>query len=273
MLPLVDTHCHLDFHNFDSDRSEVIKRARQAGVTQMIVPAVDILSSRQVVDLANCEADIFAAVGVHPNDLKDWQPTDLAVLRELAVSSKVVAIGEIGLDYYRNHASKMQQQEVMRQQLHLAGSLCLPVIVHIRNASPQDRQATIDAFEMLFHWQAGLSDEHSKLAARPGVLHSFSDNIGSAQQAIEKNFFIGISGPVTYRNADELRRVVEALPLEKLVIETDAPFLTPHPHRGERNEPANVKLVAQRIAIVREIEPTTVALQTTENAAFLFFGK
>ncbi len=170
----------------------------------------------------------------------------------------------MGLDYYRDRAPKSIQRRVFRDQLTLAGEARLPVILHVRNASPEDRACIDDLLAILEEMRPTLLED------RPGVVHSFSGNLDEALKLVELGFFIGITGPVTYPNADSLRRVVDAVPLEHLVIETDGPFLTPQPRRGQRNEPAYVAYVAEKIAETRHLSPKLVADETTQNAKRLF---
>lgn len=263
---LVDTHCHLNFDLFDQDRDQVVARARQAGVEYIVNPGVDLETSRSAIQLATKYPEVYAAVGVHPNDINHWDELTLDQIRALAGSPKVVAIGEIGLDYYRDTTPHDLQKQVFRQQLELAAALGLPVIIHSRNASPENREAILDILEILEAWQAGLDRQKSPL----GVLHSFSADLDAARNAIKLNFLIGITGPVTFRNAPELRSLVQQLSLENLVIETDAPFLTPHPYRGKRNEPGLVKLVAEKLAEIHNLPFDEVALITKNNAGRLF---
>jgi TatD DNase family protein len=269
-MMLFDSHCHLDFEAFDPDREQVLERAHFAGVVGILNPSVDLENSSKVVALSACQAPIFAAVGVHPNSATSWKDEAYSSLFELARQPKVLAIGEIGLDYYRDRAPRQLQITVFEHQLDLAGKMNLPVIIHTRDLSPGERQATADVLAILAQWQAELAVVHSPLLGRAGVLHSYSGDLESAKAAIEMGFYIGITGPVTFRNAPDLQRIVAELPLERLLIETDAPFLTPHPHRGKRNEPAYVRLVADKIALLQNLEPALVAQTTTENAERLF---
>ena len=261
--PLVDTHCHLDFQLFDEDRTQVVDRARKAGVKYILNPGIDLASSQAAVTLAEEYAEVYAAVGVHPHSASTFNQNTLPRLRELASHPKVVAIGEIGLDYYRDQAPPEIQQRIFRLHLDLAAELGLPVVIH-------NRQATADVLNMLTEWQAQLVDDGSALAERPGVLHSYSDDEANGLKAIAINFYIGITGPVTFRNAAELQQVVASLPVEHLLIETDAPFLTPHPMRGQRNEPALVRRVAEKVAELHSGPVDEIARITSENAGRLF---
>jgi TatD DNase family protein len=260
---LADTHCHLDFQRFEEDRDQVVDRAREAGVTRILDPGIDLASSQAALLLAEEYPEVYIAVGVHPNSASTFDQSTLLRLRKLASHPKVVAIGEIGLDYYRDRAPRELQQRVFRLQLELAAELGLPVVIH-------NRQATEDVLEALTEWQAQLAKAGFALAKRPGVLHSYSDNEENARRAIELNFYIGITGPVTFRNAPELQQVVASLPVEHLLVETDAPFLAPHPLRGQRNEPALVSRVAEKVAELHSLSISEIARVTSQNAARIF---
>ena len=259
---LIDSHCHLDFDRYDGDRAEVLARAQEAGVFALINPAVDPVNSAAVCDLAAANEPVFAAVGVHPNSTAEAEGDWLATIRALAGRAKVVAIGEIGLDYYWDRSPKDVQRRALEAQLALAADLGLPVIIH-------NREASQDVIAVLRQWVTGLPDGHP-LRARPGVLHSFSAPPDVAEEALTLGFYIGITGPVTFKKADELRHIVAGVPLDRLLIETDSPFLTPHPHRGDRNEPAYVQYVADRIAGLHMTTLDVAARQTSANAIRLF---
>jgi TatD DNase family protein len=253
---LVDTHAHLDFPQFDNDRERVIERAATADVKAIINVGADLVSSQAAVALAEAYPQVYAAVGVHPHDAKTLTKEVLEELRALASHPKVVAIGEIGLDFYRDLSPRDKQRQAFRQQLALAREVGKPVIIH-------DREAHKEVMAILRRWAEG---SHESV----GVLHCFSGNLAMAQEAIELGFYISIAGPVTFQNARRLRELVRQLPLEKLLIETDCPYLTPHPHRGKRNEPAYVKFVAQEVARVRATSLEEVARSTSDNAHSLF---
>ncbi len=271
---LTDTHCHLDFNKFDEDRQAAIQCALDAGVERILIPALELESSKAVIQLVNSHANIFAAVGFHPTDLDRWNNASIENLRNLAKSAeKIVAIGEIGLDYYwiKELDKQAQQREVLQQQLKLAQEINLPVIIHMREENDAwFGQASIDLLEIITTWQNELQAQKHPLAEKPGVLHSFNGTLETAQKAIQHNFYIGITGPVTYKNAEEKRQVIRQLPLERLLIETDAPFLTPVPHRGKRNEPAFVVHIADKIAEIHETTREQVAEITSANANNLF---
>ena len=248
----------------------MLARAQTAGINRILNPGVDLASSQAAVLIADANEPVYAAVGVHPNDAQAWQPGALAELKSLARLSKVVAIGEIGLDYYWERTPVPLQREIFEQQLDLAAELGLPVIIHVRDKSPQEMPAMRDALAILKDWTGQLASCSSGLAHRPGVLHSFSGDRNAALEANKLCFCTGITGPVTYKKADMLREVVASVPAEFLLIETDAPFLTPHPHRGERNEPALVRFIAERIALIRQTNFESIAEVTSLNAERLF---
>lgn len=284
---LTDTHCHLVFDKFDPDREEVLQRALEAGLTRILVPALDWESSLAVTRLAETNPALFAAAGFHPTDAEKWDDTAYEKLKNhilewnsllsqrqaAGLQKKIVAIGEIGLDYYwvKEPEKQAHQREVLQQQLRLAGELGLPAVLHMREEGDAwFGPASVDLLEILSEWHAALRTQGHPLAGNPGVLHSFNGNLATAQEAIEMNFFIGVTGPVTYKNAEEKRRIIRKLPLEKLLIETDSPFLAPVPQRGKRNEPAFVRYIADKIAEIHMTTREQVARVTTANAARLF---
>jgi TatD DNase family protein len=273
-VKLTDTHCHLDFNKFDEDRDAVIQRAVEAGVERILIPSIELDSCQAVIRLANSHPNLFAAVGFHPTELGKWNDESTEKLRNLAQSAdKVIAIGEIGLDYYwvREPEKQAKQSQVLKEQLQLAREADLPVVIHMREADDVwFGQASIDLLDILIEWQNGLAAEGHPLAEEPGVLHSFNGSLETAQKAIEHNFYIGVTGPVTYKNAEEKRQIIRQLPLERLLIETDSPFLTPVPHRGKRNEPAFVTHIADKIAEIHMTTREQVAQITSDNANHLF---
>jgi TatD DNase family protein len=255
-MNLIDTHTHLDFPQFDDDRECVIERAATAGVKAIINVGADLASSQAAVALAEVYPQIYAAVGVHPHDAKTLTKQMLEKLRALANHPKVVAIGEIGLDFYRDLSPREKQRQVFEQQLALASEAGKPVIIH-------DREAHKEVVAILRRWAEGCQQP-------VGVLHCFSGDLAMAQETIELGFYISIAGPVTFQNARRLRELVRQLPLEKLLVETDCPYLTPHPHRGKRNEPAYVKFVAQEVAHIKGLTLEELARVTSDNARALF---
>jgi TatD DNase family protein len=243
-IELADTHCHLNFAEYDLDRDLVIKRAQDNGIKKILIPGVDVVSSKTAIVYSEKYPMVYAAVGIHPNSGDSWTENSITELRQLAENPKVVAIGEIGLDYYRRYTPRKIQQEIFTRQLELAKNLGLPVIIH-------NREASEDIVDMIRAWHHELVNDNLSLAHNPGVMHSFSEDLHIAKQFIKLGFKIGITGPITYRNSEILREVVRTLELENLLLETDAPFLTPHPFRGKRNEPGNVKIIAEKIAEIK----------------------
>ena len=241
---------------------------------RILIPSLELESSKAVVELAKSHPNIYAAIGFHPTDLDKWAGTSIFDLQELSTATnKIVAIGEIGLDYYwvKEPENQAIQREYLKHQLKLAEDLNLPVIIHMREENDEwFGPASVHLLEILTEWQNNLKTKSHLLAERPGVLHSFNGTIETAQKAIEHNFYIGVTGPVTYKNAEEKRNVIKQIPLEKLLIETDAPFLTPVPHRGKRNEPAFVAHIADKIAEIHNTTREQVAEITSANADHLF---
>jgi len=253
---LIDTHCHLDDKRYEEDLDEVIARAKANGVEKMIIPGADIATLSRAVDIAAKYEDIYYAVGVHPYDIDSY---DEQRLEDLGRDKKCVAVGECGLDYFRlpqdsteKENEKRRQKHIFIKQIELANRLELPLIVHIREASN-------DSYEL-------LSEHTPKYGA---VLHCFNaDSI--LLKLVDKNFYYGIGGVLTFKNAKRLVEILPKIPKERIVIETDAPYLTPHPHRGERNEPFYTTLVAQKIAEVLELSVDDVEQLSSANAASLF---
>lgn len=266
---LTDTHCHLDLEQFDGDRAEVLARARQAGIRHILLPGLDLASSQSVVELAETDPMLYAAVGVHPTESQKFSENTSASLRQLAQSPKVVAVGEIGLDYYWKTAPHDLQALLLRQQLDLAADLQLPVILHFREKGDLPGGACArDLLTILESWQKELKARKNPLADRPGVLHSFSGNIETAERAMELNFTLGIGGPVTYN--PQRQELVRNLPVDRLLIETDAPFQAPAPHRGKRNEPSFVTLIADKIAALHSMKIEEFTAIMDANARRLF---
>lgn len=255
---IADSHAHLDLADFDDDRSQVLARARESGVNIIINAGVNLESSRQSLKLAQDYAGVFAAVGLHPNEVSEVAEGDSGLIAELAKEPKAVAIGEIGLDFYRKRAPRQRQLEVFQQQLGLAGRLRLPVIIHCR-------QAHDEMLKILANWVKSTGSR-----GELGVMHCFSGSISLARQYIEIGFLISLSGSVTYPKASNLVAVARELPLNKLMVETDSPFLAPQRYRGQRNEPAYVTLVVDRIAQIRGVPAEVIAQASLENTVRLF---
>ncbi len=268
---------------FDSDREAVLERAAQAGVIRILIPGLNLASSRAVVKLAESHPMLYAAVGVHPTEAGTWVKETSNELRNLfepfgseetSDSSRIVAIGEIGLDYYWDSAPHDVQRKVLQMQLTLAAEAGLPAILHMRESRDEPNEGCAgDLLKILEEWCAGLRAGMSPLAERPGVMHSFSGTLETARAALSLGFCIGVSGPVTFENAARRQEIVAALPLDRVLIETDAPFQTPHPHRGKRNEPAYARLIADKIALLHSCSLEQISAVTNENARRLFAWK
>jgi len=251
---LIDTHAHLEMREFNDDRDEVIKRAREAGVGYIVTIGTTLESSRDAVMLADKYDFIYAAIGIHPHEVKDILHPTYDILRHFAQHKKVVAYGEIGLDYHYEHSPRADQKRKFRDMLREARKLELPVIVH-------DRDAHEDTLQILSEeWTPELG----------GVLHCFSGDIAMAKRVIEMGFSLSIAGPVTFPKAEALREVVRQVPIEHLLIETDSPYLSPQPMRGKRNEPAFVRHTAEAIAKIKGLSFDDVARITSFNAMQLF---
>jgi TatD DNase family protein len=270
---LTDTHCHLDYEKFDADRDAVLARAKEAGLVRILVPGLEQNFSRKAVQLAEADPIIFAAVGFHPTDLEQFSENTFAEIEDLARHPKVAAIGEIGLDYYwvKDEKARAFQHEALHKQLAFAGAVNKPVVIHMREENDAwFGQASVDLLQIMSEWHDELAATNHPLAKRPGVFHSFNGNLEMAQKAMAMNFYIGVTGPVTYKNAEEKRNIIKQLPITQLLIETDSPFLTPVPHRGKRNEPAFVNYIADKIAEIHRTTREQVAEITAKNAAHLF---
>lgn len=250
---LVDTHAHLDHPRFDEDRDEVIRRAGEAGVVAIVTIGSDLASSERAVALAEANETVYAAVGIHPHEASGATDAAYARLEELAAHPKVVAMGEMGLDYYYDHSPRPVQRDVFIRQLGLARDVGLPFVIHTRDSHE-------DVMAVLRDYGAGL----------PGVLHSFTGDASMAAECIERGWTLSTGGMVTFANADAVRDVIATVPLQKLLLETDAPYLTPVPRRGRRNEPAYTRHVAEFLAVERGVDVAEIARVTTANAAELF---
>jgi TatD DNase family protein len=251
---LTDTHAHIQTRQFDKDRDAVIQAAFDAGVGHIVVPGVEVETSRSAVELTSRHpGHLFAAVGVHPHDATELSADALTTLRALATEPGVVAIGEIGLDYYRNLAPQETQRAALTAQLELARELDAPIILHNRDSHD-------DMITLLKTHGAGLR----------GVFHCFIGDQRMARDALDLGFYLSFAGPLTYPANETLREVAAWAPEDRILVETDSPYLTPPPHRGKRNEPKQVALVAQRLAEGRKVSLERIASVTTRNAATLF---
>jgi TatD DNase family protein len=253
---LIDSHAHIQGKEYAGEAEAVIARARDAGVETIIAVggAGDMSSNTEAIALAQAFANVYATVGMHPHDAKDVGADELKTLRDLASHPKVVAVGETGLDYFYNHSPHDVQQRVFAQFIHMARATKLPIIVHERDAARQ-------AVELL------RAEGGGELR---GVIHCFTGNYEAAGAYLDLGFYLSFTGIITFKNADALREVVRKVPLEKMFVETDSPYLTPVPHRGKRNEPAYVRFVAETIANVKGVTVDEVARTTTNNVRALF---
>jgi len=250
---LIDSHAHLELEDFDEDREQVIARARQAGVEVIVSVGINLADSYRAVEIAEKYEPVYAAVGIHPHDVKEIGHETYDILGELARREKVIAYGEIGLDFFRNYAPREMQIRRFGEQLEIAQSLDLPVIIH-------DRQAHKETMAMLKEWRG----------RKRGVVHCFSGDYTMACQCLDLGFYISIPGTVTYPKAEEIRDVVKRVPLSALLVETDAPFLPPQSYRGKRNEPSYVTRAAEKIAEIKGITLAEVASATSHNARDVF---
>jgi len=247
----IETHTHLDLIKRNTE--EVVKEAAEKGVTKMITIGIDLESSKIALEFASRFKGVYAAIGFHPHEAKFLDEENLKELEKLAKKDKMVAIGETGLDYYWKHSNLACQIEAFRKQINLAVKLNLPLIIH-------DREAHQDTMKILVEEAKGLKI----------VLHCFSGDLGMAKVCIERGYYLGIGGVVTFNNAQKLRTIVEEVSLENLVLETDSPYLAPHPFRGKPNEPKYIPLIAERIAELRGVSVKEVAERTSANSKEIF---
>ncbi len=292
-MHLTDTHAHLYWDSFNKDRDAVLARCAEFGVMRVLVPGTTLKTSLASVELAESHRNLFAAIGIHPTDALEWDENTKDALKKTAKSSrskdfspserlksslqgkglhpKIKAIGEIGLDYYWERAPHDLQKRVLQEQLSLAEELKLPVVLHLREKDDAlEGNCSADLLGMLEKWVTSLRSRENPLAKSPGVLHSFSGTREVAQTALQLGFLIGVTGPVTFKKADARREVIASIPLNRILIETDAPFLAPHPKRGRRNEPSYVRFVAKKLAELHHKTMREIAETTTANAARLF---
>lgn len=251
---LIDTHVHLNADQYDEDLQEVIDRALEEGIDRMFVVGFDTNTIERTMKLIDQYDFIYGIIGWHPVDAIDCTEERLQWIKELSKHPKIIGIGEMGLDYHWDKSPKDIQKEVFRKQIALAKRVQLPIIIH-------NREATQDCVDI-------LKEENASEVG--GIMHSFSGSNEIADEILKMNFYISLGGPVTFKNAKQPKEVAQHVPLDRLLVETDAPYLSPHPYRGKRNEPARVKLVAEQIAELRGISYEEVCKATTENAERLF---
>jgi TatD DNase family protein len=250
---LVDTHAHLQWASFGKDREKVISRARKVDVKYIVNIGFDLNGSREAIELAEKHRCLYATVGIHPHNASQLNENVLDKLRKLSENPKVVAVGEIGLDYYRNLSPRDAQKKAFEAQLFLAEELGLPVVIH-------DREAHADTLEMLSKFKGKIK----------GIMHCFSGSREMAEQYIKSDFYISFAGPVTFPNSHKLHEIVKGIDLNKILLETDSPWLAPQEMRGKRNEPAFLLFIGKKIAKLKGISVDELAEATTENAKEIF---
>ena len=249
---IFDTHAHYDDKAFDTDRDELLPLLHESGVGTILDPGCDVESSRRALELAERYPFVYAAVGIHPEELSGLTGESLALIRNLAAHPKCVAIGEIGLDYYWDAGHKDGQKELFSRQIELALELCKPVIVH-------DREAHADSLAIV-----------SRYEALRGVFHCYSGSAEMAEQLLKRGWYLGFDGPITYKNARKAIEVLQLCPLDRILIETDSPYLSPVPRRGTRNDSRNLRFVAEKIGEIKGMTAEAVIALTEENGKMLF---
>ncbi|MBU0552227.1 TatD family hydrolase [Myxococcota bacterium] len=255
MIPLIDSHAHLDFDRFDADREATLRRAAEAGVERVITIGTDLATSTAALRLAQARPapiQIYATAGVHPHEAARIDDDAWPALEALLAAPEIVAVGEIGLDYYYDHAPRDRQRAVFERQLRLAVAHDLPVVIHVRDAFD-------DAFEAL-----------ARVEGLRGVLHCFTGGVAEAERALALGLYLSFSGLITFKNTQDIQAAAAVAPSARILIETDAPFLAPVPKRGKRNEPAFVRYTAARLAVLRGIDEATLRQQLHQNTLDLF---
>lgn len=252
-MKIVDSHCHIDDEKFNLDRDELISNFEKEKIDFLVDPAVDVKSSINIVKLAQSNEKIYCAVGIHPHEVEDVADEDIEKIYELSFEDKVVAIGEIGLDYYYDNSPREKQKEVFRKQLEIAKKRKLPVIIHTRDSMG-------DTYDILAEFKGDVI----------GVMHCYTGSLEMAKRFMALGYYISISGAVTFKNAVNVREMAKNIPLDFLMVETDSPYLTPEPNRGKRNEPKYVRFVAEKLAELKEIEVNDLIYNTNSNARNLF---
>ena len=255
-MQLIDTHAHLNDEKFKDDIDQVVSRAKEASVDKIIVCGYDIVSSRIAIKLANKYESIYATVGIHPHDATNVEDATISLLEEMARNPKVVAIGEIGLDYHYDFSPRKIQTEVFERQIDMAAKLKLPIVIHCR-------ESNLEAINILSNAKKIIG----------GVFHCYSGDEEILQKVLALGMYIGIDGPITYRNSEKMIRALHCCPLNRLLLETDCPYLTPEPLRGKRNEPSYLPLIAEKVAGILGISTQYLATVTTQNARALFGKK
>ncbi len=252
-MELFDSHAHYNDEKFEQDREDLLKEIYNSGVTKLVNVGYSLESSRTAVEIANSHEFIYATVGISPNDIEDFKREDLQEIIKLAQNKKVVAIGEIGLDYYWNKENKDLQKEVFVSQIEIANKLNLPIVIHTR-------EAIYDTLEIL----------KNNNCNKKGIFHCCPFNVDLVREGLKLGFYISFAGPTTFKNSKNANEIINMVPLSKMLIETDSPYLSPEPLRGRRNDSRNVKYIAQKIAQVKQISEEEVAKATYENAKRIF---
>ena len=250
-MELIDTHCHLFYKDLKNDLDNMLNRANELGVNRFITVGTNLDDSRECLILADAHENIFASAGVHPHDSKDAPEDYLDQIAELMTSSKMVAVGEMGLDYFRNISDPKIQRKIFREQLQIASESHKPVIFHNRDADD-------DVIQILSEFPDVI-----------GVAHCFSSDLNTAKTFVDMGYYISFSGNLTFKNS-HLPGVAKELPLDKLLVETDSPYLSPVPHRGKPNEPGRTRFVAEKLAVIHDVSLAVIAEKTTANAKNLF---
>ncbi|MGN1270442.1 MAG: TatD family hydrolase [Clostridia bacterium] len=252
-MELFDSHAHYNDEKFEADREEVLSKIYKSGVTKIVNAGYSLESSKKAIEIANKHEFIYATVGISPNDIEGYKKEDLKEITKFAQSKKVVAIGEIGLDFYWNKENKDLQKEVFISQIEIANKLNLPIIIHTR-------EAIYDTLEIL----------KNNNCNKKGVFHCCPFNVDLVREGLKLGFYISFAGPVTFKNSKNASEIINMVPLDKMLIETDSPYLSPEPLRGKRNDSRNVKYIAKKIADVKQIDTEEVAKITYENAKRIF---
>ena len=252
-MKIVDSHCHIDDEKFDQDREIVISNFEEDGIDFIVDPASDISSSEKIIEIVKKYDRVYGAVGIHPHEVEDVTDEDLKKGYEMSFSEKIVAIGEIVLDYYYDNSPREKQKEIFRKQLEIAEKRNLPVIIHTRDAMG-------DTYDILSEFKGKVK----------GVMHCYTGSSEMAKRFMELGYYISISGTVTFKNAVNVREMVKTIPLDNLLVETDSPYLTPEPNRGKRNEPKYVRFTAEKVAELKEMELNDLIYNTNSNVRNLF---
>lgn len=260
-MHLVDTHCHLNLMQSEANLDEIINNAINNNIYRIMVPGIDLESSLEAIKIAEKYEIVYAAVGYHPNDANKWDENSFSILQDLTQHPKVKAIGEIGLDFYREYVPQSIQLRVFKEQLRLSEKTGLPLIIHSRNAIDK-------IIDILMEWRQTRIFVES--VRNLGILHAFEGNLEQANLITRHQFLLGIGGPITYKNSHDKHEIAMKISMESILLETDSPFLSPLPHRGKPNEPANIKFIAEKIAYLTEKPLKWVSEETSKNANKIF---